>query len=237
MESQHFKDGRFIPHPDTSDITETEGEYLARHRPRKRRRRDGNVYNAVVGRITTTLPIDDNTPSDHPPPTHHRRHSPSSLRDPTLAPEEVLFAQARAPMRFAEKDIYHAHERLPPSTSASLPDSEILKAVHSYASRFYSELAAGSTGKKFRGRNIDERSMDETALLALGVLLEEAGREVLGKRGDLVFTEGVEVDDEGGLGGEDGDGDGEAVGFKDVLRGRDRGRVGRSRSHQGSTNE
>ena len=39
--------------------------------------------------------------------------------------------------------------------------------------------------------------MDETALLAFGVLLEEAAREALSKRGDLVFTEGVEVDEPG----------------------------------------
>lgn len=31
--------------------------------------------------------------------------------------------------------------------------------------------------------------MDETALLAFGILLEEASRDALGKRGDLVFTE------------------------------------------------
>ncbi len=31
--------------------------------------------------------------------------------------------------------------------------------------------------------------MDETALLAFGILLEEASREALGTRGDLVFTE------------------------------------------------
>jgi hypothetical protein len=34
--------------------------------------------------------------------------------------------------------------------------------------------------------------MDETALLAFGILLEEAGNEVLGRRGDLVFTEGAD---------------------------------------------
>ena len=36
--------------------------------------------------------------------------------------------------------------------------------------------------------------MDETALLAFGILLEEAGREGLGRRGDLVFTEGMEAE-------------------------------------------
>jgi hypothetical protein len=40
--------------------------------------------------------------------------------------------------------------------------------------------------------------MDETALLALGILLEEAGKDVLGKRGDLVFTEGMEEEEDEG---------------------------------------
>lgn len=33
--------------------------------------------------------------------------------------------------------------------------------------------------------------MDETALLAFGIVLEEAAQEALGYNGDLVFTEGV----------------------------------------------
>ena len=36
--------------------------------------------------------------------------------------------------------------------------------------------------------------MDETALLAMGILLEEAAKEILGESGDLVFVEGDEVD-------------------------------------------
>ena len=32
--------------------------------------------------------------------------------------------------------------------------------------------------------------MDETALLAMGILLEEAAKEILGDAGDLVFVEG-----------------------------------------------
>ena len=47
-----------------------------------------------------------------------------------------------------------------------------------------------------KGGFVDERSMDETALLAFGVLLEEAGRKTLGKRGDLVFVEGEEREEE-----------------------------------------
>ena len=45
-----------------------------------------------------------------------------------------------------------------------------------------------------REDNLDVRSMDETALLAFGILLEEAARETLGKDGDLVFTEGEDAD-------------------------------------------
>jgi hypothetical protein len=79
--------------------------------------------------------------------------------------------------------------------------------VHGYAAGFYEAVAAeqerrGRPGR-IGGRLVDERSMDETALLAFGILLEEASREALGKSGDLVFTEGVEED----VGTERDDGD------------------------------
>lgn len=156
--------------------------------------------------MTTTLALDDASGSDAP---HHR----ASLRDPTLAPEEVLFRRRGAPVRFAEKDIYHANERLPHGGQDVLPDSDMLKAIHQYASHYYAALAsADTTQRRVVGTqkvNIDERSMDETALLAFGILLEEAGREALGKKGDLVFTEGVEANADG----EQGEETGEAFGF------------------------
>jgi len=34
--------------------------------------------------------------------------------------------------------------------------------------------------------------MDESALIAFGILIEESAREILGQTGDLVFTEGEE---------------------------------------------
>lgn len=71
-----------------------------------------------------------------------------------------------------------------------LPDSDLLKAIHSYSSHFYGASKRGQG--QVDERDLDERSMDETALLAFGILLEEAGREVLGRRGDLVFTEAAE---------------------------------------------
>lgn len=77
----------------------------------------------------------------------------------------------------------------------------MVKAVHGYASHFYEALGHRRAGELRRdiGR-VNERSMDETAILAFGILLEEAARESLGKDGDLVFTEGI---DDGGDGADD----------------------------------
>lgn len=116
-----------------------------------------------------------------------------SQRDARIPPEEVLFRRSGAPERFAEKDIYFANEELPDGGKGVLPDSDLLKSVHAYSSRFYEALGQRvGSGSFVGGRLVDERSMDETALLAMGILLEEAAKEALGKSGDLMFTEGVE---------------------------------------------
>lgn len=114
-----------------------------------------------------------------------------STKDRPLAPEEVLFRRKGAPQRYQEHDIYFANQRdLPNGGNGVLPDSDLLKAVHSYVSRYYGAQRRSEGGQASTAA--DERSMDETALLAFGILLEEAGREVLGRRGDLVFTEAAE---------------------------------------------
>ncbi|KAI0179346.1 hypothetical protein GGR52DRAFT_302444 [Hypoxylon sp. FL1284] len=189
MASKSVQERRFLAPPET-DVTidaDIEADVLSSGR-RKRRKRDANVYDAVAGRVTTTRPMGDGSGSEGP--SHHQRASRDHNRDPILAPEEVLFRRVGAPVRYAEKDIYQAHEDLHDGGRGVLPDSDMLKAVHGYASHFYAVLASRRGDP---AGNIDERSMDETALIAFGVLLEEAGREILGRRGDLVFTEGVEV--------------------------------------------
>ncbi|KFY26975.1 hypothetical protein V493_03758 [Pseudogymnoascus sp. VKM F-4281 (FW-2241)] len=107
-------------------------------------------------------------------------------RTPTshaIAPETVLFQRAAAPDRHVETDTYFASD----NAAGHLPDSDLLKALHVYAADFYAaEREAGA----------DYRSLDETALLALGVLMEEMCCDQLGNGGDLVFTEG-EVDGQG----------------------------------------
>lgn len=135
------------------------------------------------------------------------------LADPVLAPEEVLFSRTNAPQRYAEKDMYFAHEDLSDGGRGALPDSDLVKALHGYASHFY-EAMGQRHDREGRGNTAraDERSMDETALLAAGILLEEAVRESLGRNGDVVFTEGVRELGSGHGDEHDDDGDDDDVG-------------------------
>jgi len=94
-----------------------------------------------------------------------------------------LFRSKSAPTRYAECDIYFASEQ---TLSTNLPESDLLKALHSYTSSFYSRTSG-------EGSAVDWRSMDDTALLALGILMEESSREILGESGDLALTEGEAI--------------------------------------------
>ncbi len=96
-------------------------------------------------------------------------------------------------------DYYHA-DTFPPEL---IPDSDLCKAIHTYASDYYSRTSGLRVPRQLRqnpdflqtkmelARNKAYKSMDGTALLAMGVLLEEMMRESLGATGDLSFTEGV----------------------------------------------
>lgn len=126
---------------------------------------------------------------------HHASIIQQSTRGGPYGPDEVLFRRLDAPQRYAEHDVYNAHERdLPQAGRDVLPDSHLLKSIHGYASKFYEAMkrrqnGAGGAAAAAKG-SVDEQSMDETALLAFGILLEEASREILGRRGHLVFTQG-----------------------------------------------
>jgi hypothetical protein len=96
----------------------------------------------------------------------------------------VLFKQIGAPTRYAENDIYFANDSIPAGNP--LPDSDMLKAIHAYASDFYDSATTN------RGQT-DWGSLDETALIAMGILLEETAKESLGETGDLAFVEGEEI--------------------------------------------
>ncbi|KAF3934116.1 hypothetical protein ABW19_dt0209501 [Dactylella cylindrospora] len=60
------------------------------------------------------------------------------------------------------------------------PDSDLLKAVHAYTADFFRAKGWEAVGT---------RMLDEEALVAVGLLLEEWCREAVGKQGDLVFLE------------------------------------------------
>ena len=126
-------------------------------------RQQGSLYDAVAGRLSRDGFILSN-----------------SVKQP-LPPDQVLFSQKNAPTRYQEDDMYFAHRKLPPEVR--LPDSDILKAIHAYASDFYGSGVLGNSEDDFK-------SMDETALIALGVLLEEVAAHALGKTGHLAFVQG-----------------------------------------------
>lgn len=184
-----------------------------------RQKRHANVYDAVAGRVTTTASLGASSGVRSVGGIYR-------LRDATLAPEDVLFQRADAPQRYAEKDVYFSREAaaVTESDSRLLPDSDLLKAVHSYAAHLFEAIGNRRDGGNrdpdcFVGsRHVDERSMDETALIAFGILLEEAGREVLGRRGDLVFTEGLDEERPAQMGVSVGPSDGETFWRRDYKR-------------------
>lgn len=57
------------------------------------------------------------------------------------APDEVLFRRQRAPTRYEEHDIYQQHIHLSSSIRAQLPDSDLLKSIHAYASDYLAACA------------------------------------------------------------------------------------------------
>ncbi|RFU80924.1 hypothetical protein TARUN_1295 [Trichoderma arundinaceum] len=176
-------------------------------RPSSATRRQGQrmlatVYDAVAGRVTYdgVLRDEDQDQRKFQPGIVDQRSARDSFK---LAPDDVLFRRKDAPERYAEHDIYRAHEwELPNGGRGILPPSDLLKAIHEYSSEYYGVLNRNQRVLE-SGRNLDECSMDETALLAFGILLEEAGREVLGRRGHLVFTEGTHDDHDGSSGEQD----------------------------------
>lgn len=116
------------------------------------------------------------------------RDTASSTTNP-VRPEEVLFRRQNAPVRYEETDYYFAHENLPPS--CPLPGSELLESIHAYSADFY-DHATMNKGQE------DYQTLDETALIAMGVLMEEIAKESLGETGDLVLVEGEEVSEREG---------------------------------------
>lgn len=109
-----------------------------------------------------------------------RSARPSKKR---LRPDEVLFKRKNAPVRYEEDDYYPAHRKLP--ADRRLPSGSLAMAIHAYISKF-------TVRSVFRRRPEAWRHMNESALLAMCILMEETVRGVLGETGDLALTEAGE---------------------------------------------
>ncbi|KAJ5550818.1 hypothetical protein N7535_001242 [Penicillium sp. DV-2018c] len=139
-----------------------------------------NIYDAVAGRVNRRG-------------VNIRRLDASQYRDTTssttrtLRPEELLFRRNNRPAEPIEDQSYFAHEDL--SSDQALPSSELLETIHAYAADYY-QYATADNGKD------DIQTMDETALLAMGILIEEMAKEELGETGDLALVEGHELSEE-----------------------------------------
>lgn len=198
-----------VPIYKTSNDNASDGSDQEQPHPSSSKSRHATVYDAVAGMTRQNFMGSRETHSMQGKVSDSQgirgagpRQIKHSTKKAPLAPDEVLFRRKDAPERYYEYDIYHAHEReLPHGGQGVLPESDLLKAIHGYTSKFYH--AKDRDIQTMGNWNVNERSMDETALLALGILLEEAGKEILGRRGDLVFTEGAE-DVQGSSGGGDG---------------------------------
>ncbi|KAF8464584.1 hypothetical protein BDZ91DRAFT_729428 [Kalaharituber pfeilii] len=105
--------------------------------------------------------------------TDRDRHKRQS-RAP-IGPDEVLGRKANAFKR-----------GIPYEEKPGLPDSDLLKAVHQYAMDFYHRN--GMDG-------VAAWAMEETALLAIGMLLEESVKSALGPNGDLAFVDESELEE------------------------------------------
>ncbi|THX15531.1 hypothetical protein D6D13_02172 [Aureobasidium pullulans] len=136
-----------------------------------RKRRKITVYEAVAGKAG----YESLLPSEKRTATKYRDTQTNSLQ--SVPPDEVLFRRQGAPERYEESDVYRA-----PHTDIPLPNSDLLKFIHRYASEFYSKATLDKGQLEFQ-------SLDETALLALGILLEETAALHLGETGHFAFIE------------------------------------------------
>lgn len=145
--------------------------YQKKPAPKRQKREQVTVYDAVAGRAGYEGFLNDIAPSKN------RDTISSSAK--SVPPEEVLFRRKGAPVRYEEDDVYFADRHLGPNQR--LPDSDLLKVLHAYAADYYSTVADRE--------GTDFQSLDETALLALGILIEEAAKEAVGENGDLALVE------------------------------------------------
>ncbi|KAJ5185008.1 UAF complex subunit Rrn10 [Penicillium cf. griseofulvum] len=153
---------------------------LLDNKPSRHAKRRANVYDAVAGRVNAR---GLNAPRQLA--SQYRDTNSAGAR--SLRPEELLYRRQNIPAESIDERTYFAHENLP--SDQALPNSDLLETIHAYAADYY-EYATADNGKD------DHQTMDETALLAMGILIEEMAKEELGETGDLALIEGQELSEE-----------------------------------------
>ncbi|KAJ4312703.1 hypothetical protein N0V94_007304 [Neodidymelliopsis sp. IMI 364377] len=176
--SRRQRYGRFTRPPSESSAGD---ESVTSEKPL---RRSANVYDAIA--VKRKIHADNNEGRVTQAGLVGNITDVKSSRQP-LRPDEVLFKQANAPVRYEETDYYNAHASLP--ANQQLPTGDLLTAIHAYVSKLYSRTAGTEIQPAWK-------SMDETALIAFGILLEETAREVLGETGDFAFIEAADEEEE-----------------------------------------
>lgn len=116
-------------------------------------------------------------------PVYSRDRDTASSSTRPVPPDDILFNRKGARIRLAEEDEYVGIDDLGP-----IPPNDLLETMHRYVSQLYDR-------PNFQRNHLHYRSMDGTALLALGVLLEEALEQSLGETGHLAFLTAVEEEE------------------------------------------
>lgn len=144
-------------------------------------KRNTSVYDACAGQIGTEGQIS----TAHPTP---------------LSPEEILYQRKTIQKRF---DSFEAFERAyfdaqssatdPRTGETRLPDSDLLVAIFEYARQFYASIEESTEGERERGMEC-WGSLNGSALIAMGILLEEMCKAELGVTSGLAMMEGARAD-------------------------------------------
>ncbi|KAF1815929.1 hypothetical protein P152DRAFT_471302 [Eremomyces bilateralis CBS 781.70] len=147
-------------------------ERLHRQKPKTRQ---ATIFDACAGRVSGRGKLVRDVREDQ---------NTRSGRKIRLAPEEALLKRYCAPDGLESSALYFSGTSdLRPDL---IPDSELLRAIHHYTTHLFKGLGAGESDPCWG-------AFDGTAMLALGVLVEETVRELVGDSGDLAFVGGVEI--------------------------------------------
>ena len=176
--------------------------------PRRRsittKRRVATLYDAAAGRVNYEGFIK---------PAFENEYGETTQRSMKVQPTDQVLGRRRRFPALLEEDFDFTEE--------NVPDSDLLTAVHQYVADLYE-----AHGLVNRGSYI----FDETALVGIGILIEERVRAVLGQTGHLALVDPEEGFDDGGSQGKEKE-DTQVVRANQLPQGRERTNSEIGRAH------